>query len=248
MVFGAMWIRRIKLLIMSAAICIPFLTIAGMKDDKQKRSELSAKAVFILVKDYPDHYDYCGTAFFISKDGYFLTAAHIFEKDPTAKFFAILDPLRPRELTPFEVIKNAKLQDLLVGRILRTTEEFLELAGDLPMRGSSVLAIGYGGQEKPFLKISSAEGKFHGLIDPYQIPANPPFSAREYPALATAPAFPLGFSGGPLLDEDFKVIGVVSATDSDPQVLSLVGENKPVAISVSWNLLHHAYQITKSAK
>ena len=74
-------------------------------------------STFILVQDYPTHYDYCGSAFFISEEGLFLTASHIFEKDNDGQYLAALNPENLDELTPFTVLQMFNELDIALCKI-----------------------------------------------------------------------------------------------------------------------------------
>lgn len=235
-----------------AALCVT-LFVAGCNkarpegefaDEIPTTRTANMKAVFILVRDYPKHYEYCGAGFFISGDGYFLTAAHIFEKDPKAPYFAILDPEKPDELCPIEIVMQSPQQDCVLGRIKRATGEFLELAGDLPAPGSAIIAVGYGGRNGNALRIGNVSGRYLGDILELNIPTKSPFSAKSFPAIVTAPSLPEGYSGGPILNEVLKVVGLHSNNNEDEKLLRAIKSSKPVAVSVSLDLLIDAKSVT----
>lgn len=206
--------------------------------------EVEFRAVFTLVKDYPDRYDYCGTAFFVSADGYFLTAAHIFEYEPTAHYFAILDPRRPQILTPFQLIWVSNKQDLVVGKIDVAVDYHLKLAESIPADDSEVSVIGYlrGSHKEGRLRLGRTFGKFLAYTDSYSIAAKPQLSEKDYPAIVSYPACAPGYSGGPLLDHDGNVVGLHSASDSDAAVLKILKKDTAVAISVHLKVLKTAVQ------
>lgn len=197
-------------------------------------------AAFVLVKVYPDRYDYCGSGFYVSHDGHFLTAAHIFEKDPHCSHFAAPNPSNLGLLAPVQIIAMSPSQDVALCKADWNPADYLSLAADLPKPGSKVYALGYAGREGSVAQIHKIECEYLGDSTRHEIPANPPFSAKLFPSILTFPELPPGFSGGPIVDHDGNVIGLHSNTDYDENVLRAVGKKDPVAVSVCLDVLRGA--------
>lgn len=198
-------------------------------------------ATFVLVKDYPDHYDYCGSGFFVSRNGHFLTAAHIFEKEPRCPYFAAPNQANLDLMVPVQLIAMSLCEDVALCKVDWQPDEYYALASDLPTAGSMAYAVGYGGRERSAARIYRIDCEYLGDVRRHEIPANPPFSAKVFPSVLTFPALPPGFSGGPILNFDGNVIGLHSNTDYDENVLRAVGKKDPVAVSVCLDVLRGAY-------
>ena len=198
-------------------------------------------ATFVLVKDYPNHYDYCGSCFFVSCDGHFFTAAHTFEKDADRPHLAAPNPANLDMLVPIKVIAISPSEDVALCKIDRQTDEYYALARDLPKAGSKAYAVGYAGRTGSAARIDKLECEYLGDVRRHEIPAQPPFSAKAFPSIITFPELPPGFSGGPMLDTDGNVIGLHSNTDGDASLLHAVAKQAPIAVSVSLDVLRGAY-------
>ncbi len=196
---------------------------------------------FVLVKDYPNHYDYCGTGFFVSCDGHFFIAAHIFEKDADRPHLAVTTPANLVMLVPIKVIAMWASEDVALCKIDRQTGDFYPLARDLPKAGSKAYAVGYAGRTGAAARIDKLECEYLGDVRRHEIPAQPPYSAKAFSSIITFPELPPGFSGGPILDADENVIGMHSNTDGDANLLRAVAKQAPVAVSVSLDVLRSAY-------
>ncbi len=200
-------------------------------------------ATFVLVKDYPDHYDYCGSAFFVSTDGHFFTAAHIFEKEPRCNYFAAPNPANLDLIVSVKVIAMSYSEDVALCKVDSRPDNYYVLASDLPRQGSKAYAFGYAKAARVGVtgRVDKIECEYLGDVRPFEIAAQPPFSAKVFPAVVTFPVLPEGFSGGPILDYAGHVIGLHSNNCHDADFLGAVGKEEPVAVSVGLDILRGAY-------
>src|SRR5688572_4024132 len=102
-----------------------------------------SNGLFVLVRDEPTLYDYCGTGFFISGLGHFLTAAHIVEKRENSIYLAATRPEDRSWLVSISLSAISLGQDLAGGRVDLLPEKHLVLADRLPNPGDTVYAYGY---------------------------------------------------------------------------------------------------------
>lgn len=188
---------------------------------------------FVIVKDFPDKYDYCGTGFFISGDGLFFTAAHIFEKDPDCQKYWIAPNASDLDaLVPFTIVCCEKSKDIALCRADYRPQEWLSLTPILPKRGDKVFSLGYSGRENNIGKIEVREGKFIAHSEELTIPEIPPYSPKIFPAIFFEGAIKEGFSGGPTLNEKGEIIGLHSLINSDENILSILNVTEAVSVSV----------------
>ncbi len=135
-----------------------------------------------------------GTGFFISSNGYAITCKHLVEEE--RHFTAILDN---REEYPIGVIFMSETHDIAL-IIVPTTQKTLYLSprtADTLSPGEPVLAIGASTDLEPVV----SNGVFKGLREKT--------STREKVIQFSASVNP-GNSGGPLIDQDGRVTGVVT--------------------------------------
>jgi S1-C subfamily serine protease len=135
-----------------------------------------------------------GTGFFISSNGYAITCKHVVEKE--RYFTAILDN---RDEYPIGVIFMSERHDIAL-IIVATTQKTPYLSPrttDTLCPGEPVLAIGASSGPEPVV----SNGIFEGLREKT--------STRDRVIQFSASVNP-GNSGGPLIDQDGKVTGVVS--------------------------------------
>jgi S1-C subfamily serine protease len=135
-----------------------------------------------------------GTGFFISSNGYAITCKHVVEKE--RYFTAILDN---RDECPIGVIFMSERHDIAL-IIVATTQKTPYLSTrttDTLSPGEPVLAIGASSGPEPVV----SNGIFEGLREKT--------STRDRVIQFSASVNP-GNSGGPLIDQDGKVTGVVS--------------------------------------
>jgi hypothetical protein len=135
-----------------------------------------------------------GTGFFISSNGYAITCKHVVEKEQY--FTAILDN---KDEYPIGVIFMSESHDIAL-IIVATTQKTPYLSTrttDTLLPGEPVLAIGASSGPEPVV----SNGVFAGLREKT--------STRDRVIQFSASVNP-GNSGGPLIDQDGKVTGVVS--------------------------------------
>jgi hypothetical protein len=150
-----------------------------------------------------------GTGFFISKEGYLLTAAHVVQNAATIQVF-----WQSKVLSAQQVFIDKEL-DLAVLKV-RGTDLFpaLPLAGSSDIKtGDTVFTVGF-----PQIQIQGAESKYtDGSISALTgIGNNPKFFQISVPVQP-------GNSGGPLLDTKGRVIGIVISRLDDVQMLLATG-------------------------
>lgn len=139
-----------------------------------------------------DNNESIGTGFFINKDGYILTCAHVVDSS-IKTFFTV--PAHSKEQRIAVLISICYDKDVaLLKAVDYTNLDFLELDdSDQVKQGDTVQAVGYPlGQDR--LKLTS------GVI-----------SGRQGRYIQTDTPINPGNSGGPLLNKDNKVIGINTA-------------------------------------
>ena len=200
-----------KILLLSSLLLVPMLSSAQTLPAAQTAPAVQsvqtaaltrAEARALFVKTRPATFKLeipgagYGTGFFISADGYALTAYHVVEN--TTK----LDALTTKnETLPLEVIGFDAAQDIaLVKATSKTPLPFVKVALESPIAGQNVLAIGNSGGD--FLQ--SRVGKLLKL-DVTADRADFPSGTFEM----SAPLAP-GDSGGPIFNVAGEVIGVTS--------------------------------------
>ncbi len=158
-------------------------------EDNSNPLKYSAKCTFTIKGNKN-----IGTGFFISPNGYAITCKHVIEKN--GNHTAVLNNL---EEYPIGIISTSDEYDLAL--ILVTTYQktpYIEFRDPLTMEpGDKVYAIG----SSAGLQSTITDGLFTGL--------RKDISTGKRSVQFSAPVNP-GNSGGPLIDKDGKVIGVVS--------------------------------------
>ena len=165
-----------------------------------------------LLRDVPID---VGSGFFVSPEGMLLTAYHVVKRQSLSArgrcplhYVAVDSRLREYhlELVAFDAYRDLALMEARVAGPV----PFLELTDDLPAVGSEVLAIGNSRGE--FLADRSGE------VTRLGVDADRPDFATDTMELTAALA--PGDSGGPVIDESGRVVGVVSYISFAPSVLS----------------------------
>ena len=146
-------------------------------------------------------------------DGLVVTAAHVLN---LGTHFEVAG-------RPAEVVGVAPCEDLALLR-LRTGAPALELAGTGDWeQGQSVLALGFPEGAPPGEPASSTRGVVSAARTEFRDPA--PDVPRYRAAIRTDTALDPGFSGGPLVDLDGRVIGVNAAARTGGSGRPLQGAN-----------------------
>lgn len=136
-----------------------------------------------------------GSGFFISEDGYIATNYHVIRG---AYSIAVVKYSSHSAITTVKVAAYDANQDIAILKIEASGEKFLEFSTETPKTGDTVYAI----------------GSTLGLTDTFTMGmiSNPNrYVTGKYCLQFTAPISG-GNSGGPLLNSDGKVIGVVTLT------------------------------------
>lgn len=141
-----------------------------------------------------------GSGFFISEDGYIATNYHVIRG---AYSIAVVKYASHGTITDVKVAAYDANQDVAILKIETSGEQYLEFATEAPKTGDTVYAL----------------GSTLGLTDTFTtgIISNPNrYVTGKYCLQFTAPISG-GNSGGPLLNSDGKVIGIVTLTVTSGQ-------------------------------
>lgn len=138
-----------------------------------------------------------GTGFVIAP-GYVLTNRHVIEG---ATELTILDPNDREKHLSATVIAESEDPDLALLRCDDLASDSLALAETMPRRGSEIMVLGYPGGSLLGLELKSTRGQITSAADPKLEGGAFLFDANVNP----------GNSGGPVIDKEGKVVGVVVA-------------------------------------
>jgi len=158
-----------------------------------------------------------GTAFAVRPDGTFLTAFHVVKDAKT------ITATCPGEgAFPITVTSAARRTDLAVLRADRPTPHYLSLVGPEGVRaGDHVFTVGF-----PAAAFLGTEPKYSdGSVSALSGPGNEATLIQM-----TAPIQP-GNSGGPLVNDEGQVVGVVTSTAA---VLAFLGGTGTLPQNVNW--------------
>ncbi len=166
--------------------------------EAQLREALAAQPVAPPQSGPPQAITRQGTAFAVRPDGTFLTAFHIIRD---AKTLTVTCP--GAGAFPAIVGGTASRTDLAILRADKPTSHYLSLAGPNTLRaGDHVFTVGF-----PATDLLGTEPKFtDGSVSALSGPGNEATLIQ-----ITVPIQP-GNSGGPLLNDDGRVVGVVTST------------------------------------
>lgn len=147
-----------------------------------------------------------GTGFFISEDGYLITNWHVVEDSSRVKVKC------GKGIFPAEVVKSDRIKDLA---LLKISGQFhpLTFAPDNVSLGEPAFTIGFPNVQLQGMEPKFTDGKISSLSGLRDDPNRYQISVPVQP----------GNSGGPLVDDRGKVIGVVVARLNDMTVLRTSG-------------------------
>jgi len=158
-----------------------------------------------------------GSGFFISSDGYIVTNNHVISGAVTIEVFT---QYRSQPYTA-KLIGLSECDDLAVIKIDIDDAQYLVFENSEPKLGQDILAAGFplGDEEVTFL---------NGIVSKKQTNGSTSWASIEYAFEHTAEILP-GSSGGPIVNDDVKVLGIAYAGNEDRQEFGIpivVVENK----------------------
>lgn len=162
-------------------------------------------------------YEGSGSGFFISSDGYIVTNNHVISGAVTIEVFT---QYRSQPYTA-KLIGLSECDDLAVIKIDIDDAQYLVFENSEPKLGQDILAAGFplGDEEVTFL---------NGIVSKKQTNGSTSWASIEYAFEHTAEILP-GSSGGPIVNEEVKVLGIAYAGNEDRQEFGIpivVVENK----------------------
>lgn len=186
------------------------LTATELKLEKLRRLE-----------EYPEYKrttkSSSGTGFAVSSKGHIVTSYHVIKEAKTIKVY-----LTEEAFVSATVLHRDPMNDLAVLKIEKSTPNFLQLA---PMRsvkmGDRVFTVGF-----PVRSVLGREAKYtEGVVSSLSGPKG----ASSFLQI-TVPVQP-GNSGGPLVNEAGKVVGVIT---SSAAILPFIQETGTLPQNVNW--------------
>lgn len=150
-------------------------------------------------------YEGSGSGFFISSDGYIVTNNHVISGAVTIEVFT---QYRSQPYTA-KLIGLSECDDLAVIKIDISDSQYLVFENSEPKLGQDILAAGFplGDEEVTFL---------NGIVSKKQTNGSTSWASIEYAFEHTAEILP-GSSGGPIVNDDVKVLGIAYAGNEDRQ-------------------------------
>jgi serine protease Do len=146
---------------------------------------------------------FTGTAFIISSDGYAVTANHVVTGAGYLKVY-LPGESEPRTASPVGV---SECSDLALIKIHGGGYHYLDWQESPVEAGENVWAAGYPEDPTDPDKIPPPYSIIDGTVNQTEANGDTPWSSVESVIMHSAQLFP-GYSGGPLLDESAKVVGV----------------------------------------
>lgn len=206
-----------KRVITIALMLVLVLVFSGSVFAAINVKDLTAKSeravVFVRSFDDKGREIALGSGFFIAADGTFVTNRHVLQGAASAE----IETVDGKVYKLRKVGKTLPDMDVAVGEVEKTVAElpFLDLAEDVLTKGESIIVLG----NPQGMKFSVSEGIVSGMQK---------FPNREYPNVPfrgnfiqfTAPISP-GSSGGPIINEKGKVIGIATLSHKGGQNLNL---------------------------
>lgn len=158
-----------------------------------------------------------GTGFAISSEGHIVTAYHIIEGAKTIKVYSSKEVFLVAQ-----IVHGDPMNDLAVLKVEKSTPNFLQVA---PMRsaktGDRVFTIGF-----PVASVLGREAKYtEGVVSSLSGPKG----ASSFLQI-TVPVQP-GNSGGPLISETGRVVGIITSTAA---ILPFIKESGTLPQNVNW--------------
>jgi hypothetical protein len=167
--------------------------------------------------DFGSLYD-CGTGFFISPEGHFLTAGHVLEQKENVKNYAIIESsLYEISIHKIEYIKidNPEWIDYAIGMINYKTINYFNLS-NISKNTENNLIVGFTRSltEKDDAFLIKKVGNDFGLYKINAFISDNIFRNKQtifknaYTVGFETSSNPKGMSGAPFLDKDFNVLGI----------------------------------------
>ncbi len=149
-----------------------------------------------------------GTGFIVARGGYVLTALHTLgsERPPVGDPYQVMLPSEPGRYFGATVIGQNPDLDLAVLRIARDVKSVIQASPKGPAQGQLVWAVGFPNLDAaPTLPLMLSRGDV--LAISADLPGSEKVPSRKNLVRCSNVAAP-GFSGGPLLDQDGRWVGV----------------------------------------
>ena len=162
-------------------------------------------------------YEGSGSGFFISSDGYIVTNNHVVSGAVAIEVFT---QYRSQPYTA-KLVGLSECDDLAVLKIDIDNSRYLAFESSEPKLGQEIIAAGFplGDEEVTFLD---------GIVSKKQTDGSTSWASIEYAFEHTAEILP-GSSGGPIVNDEVKVLGIAYAGNDDRQefgIPTVVIENK----------------------
>jgi S1-C subfamily serine protease len=195
-----------------------------------------------------------GTGFFINKNGYFISVAHLFDNPNQNTSYVYWGQLPDKITNPPLVIKEIakdNSNDIFIGKVDLETSNYLKVSEKLPDIGKSVCIAGY-----PLAQLSKNQngGAELGGVRRYFQPSfvldkakvksdNGSGVIRDHVGFLIRDPILFGMSGGPIVGINGTVVGVQGSI-TQPRI----SQNGNRSISVENGMAIETKQITKLLK
>jgi TPR repeat protein len=178
------------------------------KEFVARKESVASSDTPVVVASVPEQSKALGTAFFIDNGGYLVTAHHVIEGAKRIKIKTAAGMLAAT------VLFGDAATDIAILKVDGDDFSALALAASSAVKtGDKICTIGY-----PNIQMQGQEPKYtEGVISSLSGPGNNP----RYFQISTA--VQPGNSGGPLVNEQGQVVGVVTARLSDAAAISETG-------------------------
>jgi S1-C subfamily serine protease len=147
-----------------------------------------------------------GTGVLISDEGYLLTAAHLVQNaNQVAIYLSTGETVPGRVIGPRTSSSDATRPDIALVQIPGNYHQCLPLTNQPPTPGSPIFGIGFA------LANRSAGFRLReGTVDPYPASTEQNAPASQTDILQTTIDFEPGSSGGPLLNRQGEIVGIIT--------------------------------------